>query len=195
MTPEAHRNGCAPGVVLLLRHEGQRRPQREHRDRQAPACSLSTDAFSGKASRSSRNGEARESGRCSPFPSSRRQWKAISRPCPAWNRERARHRTGDCHSDGRDVPRYCLPTPVVQRVVATLHLLEPRTTQQCHKKPPSLEGVRSVTPAISLSNQLNRKLCRTYPVCGSIGSSFTEGLIGRFGSHRDPGGGGSYQLS
>src|SRR5579885_2860117 len=85
-TPE----GYTPGV-LLLRHEGQRRPQREQRDRQAPACPLSTDAFSGKASRSSSNGEARESGRRRSFPSSRRQWKALSRPCPAWNRERARH--------------------------------------------------------------------------------------------------------
>ncbi len=58
------------------------------------------ETLSGKASSSSGTREARENGRCSPFPRRQRQWKAIYQPCQAWISERAGHRAGYTPWDG-----------------------------------------------------------------------------------------------
>ena len=116
------------GVLFSLPDARQCRQKCQHGHRQTPPCSLSTNLRSGKASSSSGNREVHESGRCFRLPSRQRQRKALYQLCLAWSKERAGHRAGCRVRDSEPCIRYCSPTPVVQRVVATLHTLEQPTT-------------------------------------------------------------------
>ena len=119
---------CSTGVLFSLLNAQQCRQKCQHCHRQTPPCSLSPDLRSGKASSSSGNREVHESGRCFRLPSRQRQRKALYQPRKAWSKERAGHREGCRVRDSEPCIRYCSPTPVVQRVVATLHTLEQPTT-------------------------------------------------------------------